>query len=56
MEKDKSDEKHGVSVTEGANVAVLSGMTADKPGATTKVVYNVSTCLDYIPVQLSDHV
>lgn len=43
MEKGTSEEKHGVSITEDVNAAVLSGMTADKPGATTKIVYNVST-------------
>lgn len=43
MGKDISEEKHGASITEAANVAVLSGMTADKPGATTKIVYNVSS-------------
>ncbi len=42
MGKDISEEKHGASVTETANAAVLSGMIADKPGATTKIVYNVS--------------
>ncbi|KAL4737119.1 general substrate transporter [Aspergillus similis] len=35
-----NEEKHGISVTEGANVATMHGMTAEKPGATTKSVFN----------------
>ncbi|KAL4799512.1 general substrate transporter [Aspergillus venezuelensis] len=36
----QSEEKHGISVTEGAHVANLHGQTAEKPGATTKAVFN----------------
>ncbi|KAL4816214.1 general substrate transporter [Aspergillus spinulosporus] len=35
-----NEEKHGISVTEGAKVATMHGMTAEKPGATTKSVFN----------------
>ncbi|KAL4930272.1 putative MFS lactose permease [Aspergillus undulatus] len=35
-----SEEKHGISVTEGAHVASLHGKTAEKPGAKTKNVFN----------------
>lgn len=38
-----NEEKHDISVTEGAKVATMHGMTAEKPGATTKSVFNVST-------------
>ncbi|KAL4954469.1 general substrate transporter [Aspergillus filifer] len=36
----QSEEKHGISVTEGAHVANLHGQTAEKPGAKTKAVFN----------------
>ncbi|KAL4985747.1 general substrate transporter [Aspergillus falconensis] len=35
-----NEEKHGISVTEGAKVATMHGVTAEKPGATTKAVFN----------------
>ncbi|KAL4942383.1 hypothetical protein BDV06DRAFT_164271 [Aspergillus oleicola] len=36
----QSEEKHGISVTEGADGTNMHGMTAEKPGATTKSVFN----------------
>ncbi|RDW86049.1 putative MFS lactose permease [Aspergillus mulundensis] len=35
-----NEEKHGISVSEGAKVANMHGATAEKPGATTKAVFN----------------
>jgi hypothetical protein len=44
MAEINSEDKYGISVSqaEGAKVNTFNGKTAEKPGATTKNVFNVS--------------